>query len=131
MQDSIQRVELEAFFDAFANAFAAFDGAEIARRYASPYVALQGDGALACFQTSADIGAYFQRVLDGYRNEGCASCRFQRLDITPLGRHSTLASLSWELLDAKQKVLRAWRESYTLRRRADRLEIFASVDHVE
>jgi hypothetical protein len=131
MQDSKLRVEAANFFDAFVSAFESFDGDEIARRYAAPYVSLHGDGSLECFETPVFISAYFQRVLDDYRQKGCRSCRFSNLDVAPLGHQCVLATVSWELLDEGEKVLSSWRESYCLRRINGVLEVFASVDHVE
>lgn len=113
------------------SAFKSFEGDEIARRYAAPYVALHGDGSLKCFETSALVSAYFQRVLDDYRQKGCCSCRFSNLDVAPLGQQCVLATVSWELLDEHEEVLSFWRESYSLRRINGLLEVFASVDHVE
>ncbi|MGL4285333.1 MAG: hypothetical protein ACRCVA_03255 [Phreatobacter sp.] len=120
----------EAFFDAFVVAFQSFRGSEIAQRYAAPYVALHGDGSRDCFGSDAEIARYFQRVVSAYHDQGCRSCRYHDLVVTPLGRQSALASVTWELLSAEGVVMSAWRESYNLCRSGGGFRVFASVDHV-
>jgi len=131
MHDTGLHDEAARFFDAFVKAFETFDGQVVARRYAAPYVSLRADGSLECFESQATVAAYFQRVLDNYRDSGCRSCRFDGLEVQALGRHCLLATVTWELLNEHRQVLSAWRESYSMRRVGASLEIFASVDHVE
>jgi hypothetical protein len=118
------------FFDAFVEAFCSFDGRFVAERYAAPYVALNAEGGLRCFATYEDIATYFQQVLDTYYARGCRSCRYQDLDVVPLGIQSALASVTWELLAEDGAFVTRWRESYNLLRTVDGLRVFASVDHV-
>jgi len=124
LQDEVRR-----FFEDFVAAFAAFDGALIARRYGAPYLALNAAGEARLFATAADIGDYFQIIVDRYFAQGCRSCRFHGLEITPLGSAAVLASLNWELLDEGGEVIGAWRESYNLTRGFDGLRIHVSTDH--
>ncbi|WJN58543.1 MULTISPECIES: hypothetical protein [unclassified Pseudomonas] len=126
LQDEVRR-----FFEDFVAAFAEFDGALIARRYGAPYLALNAAGEARLFATAADIGDYFQGIVDQYFAQGCRSCRFHGLEITPLGCAAVLASISWELLDSGGEVIGAWRESYNLTRGADGLRIHVSTDHSE
>lgn len=124
MQDAMRR-----FFDAFVDAFASFDGTLIAERYAAPYLAFDAAGEARLFTCHADIGAYFQGIVDHYFADGCRACRFHTLQVTPLGAGAALASLSWELLDAGAEVLGSWRESYNLIRTANGWSIGVSTDH--
>ena len=121
--------ELRRFFEDFVTAFAAFDGALIARRYGAPYLALNAAGEARLFATAADIGDYFQGIVDQYFAQGCRSCRFHGLEIRPLGCAAVLASLSWELLDDGGEVIGAWRESYNLTRGVEGWRIHVSTDH--
>lgn len=123
--------DAEAFFDEFVSAFSRFDGDQIARRYAVPYLAMNADGSSAVFASRQDIGHYFQGVLDEYRRSGCRSCRYVALDVLPLGARCMLATVSWELLRDDASVLVGWSESYQLTRGHDGLRIFASVDHAD
>jgi hypothetical protein len=49
MDDRQLKREAAAFFDDFVEAFRSFDGAEIARRYATHYLARHDDGSTDCF----------------------------------------------------------------------------------
>lgn len=125
----IDAAELHAFFDDFVVAFAGFDGALVAQRYAAPYMAIGADGTTRVFENSAQIAAYFQQVLDDYRRQGCHACHYQRLEFMSLGTSSCVASVSWELLNEQGQVLSGWRESYNLVRLAEGLRIRVSTDH--
>ena len=122
-------VEAAAFFDAFVQAFATFDGAQVARRYFAPYLARHGDGSLDCFSDPTQIAAYFQRILDAYHERGCRSCAYESLDVSGMGRDCLLATVTWSLLQGNGSLVARWRESYSLARTPDGLKIFASVDH--
>lgn len=124
MQDAMQQ-----FFDAFVSAFASFDGALIAQRYRAPYLALNAEGEARLFATNADIGAYFQGIVDQYFAQGCRACRFSDLQVTALGAAAALATVSWELLDADAQVLGGWQESYNLVHTAGGWRICVSTDH--
>jgi ketosteroid isomerase-like protein len=121
--------EAAAFFDAFVEAFRSFDGERIAQRYNVPYLAVDAKGASRCFSVHAEIGRYFQQVLDAYRAQGCGSCRYKDLQVQALGRTSLLATVTWELLGEGDRVISSWRESYTLVRTAGCLRVLGSVDH--
>lgn len=121
--------ELQAFFEDFCRAFANFDGALIARRYAEPYLAVDAEGGLRSFASRQQIGDYFQRVLDDYHHQGCRRCRFDALQYQALGGASVLASVTWQLLREDESLALSWRESYTLVRTPEGLRIFASIDH--
>ncbi|MEO4046009.1 hypothetical protein AAFN46_02815 [Pseudomonas sp. CAU 1711] len=117
------------FFDEFVEAFACFDGALVAQRYLSPYLAFHSPEELRVFASAADIAVYFQGILDDYRARGCRACRYRDLHVTALGADCALASVTWELLDAAGGVIAAWRESYNLCRVEGRYRVFASTDH--
>ncbi len=121
--------EAQAFFEAFASAFRAFDGPIIAQRYVAPYLSLSAEGTLRQFATQEQIGEYFHNIVAQYHNQGCRACRFNTLAVTPLGSNSALASITWELLRSDDSVVSSWRESYTLMRTPDGLRIFTSIDH--
>jgi len=121
--------EIRQFFDRFMSDFPGFSGERIASRYAAPYMAVHADGSARLLATPADIVAYFDGVLDDYRRMGCIGCRYQQLQVQPLGAHAALATVTWVLEKADAQVLSSWRESYTLVRIDGQLKIRASVDH--
>jgi len=118
-----------AFFDEFTAVFPTFDGAQIALRYAAPYLAIHADGSSDLFPTTESIASYFQRIVDGYRNSGCHSCWYRHLEIVPMGGTAVLGTVTWELLRSDGSVLAVWRESYNLAYLSGRLKAFVSVDH--
>jgi hypothetical protein len=52
------------------------------------------------------------------------------MEVAALGRECALGTVTWDLLNDAQDVLRSWRESYNLCRVDGELKVFASVDHV-
>jgi hypothetical protein len=56
-------IRVERFFDDFVTAFATFDGATIAQRYGTPYMACPTEGPLKLFGSHDEIAAYFQDVV--------------------------------------------------------------------
>lgn len=123
--------KVEDFFDGFVEAFKSFNGGEIAALYVAPYLAMDGDGAHRCFNTQVEIVDYFQGVVDYYAEQGCRSCRYGDLDVVPISGHSTLATVTWELLREDHSVIDSWRESYNLMHDNSQLFVFATIDHTE
>lgn len=123
--------EIQQFFEAFCIAFSQFDGTLIAQRYATPYTSLNADGTLQVFGTQEQIAQYFQNFLNKYYEQGCRTCRFQALQVVPLGQMSALASVTWELLRHDRSVASTWRESYNLTLSSHEFRIYASTDHAE
>jgi hypothetical protein len=129
VSEAVSSRQAKVFFDEFVEAFATFDGNEIARRYRVPYLAVQAEGTGRVFQTRAAIAEYFQRIVDGYQSGGCRSCRYGDLEVTAIGRDAALGTVTWDLLRAEGSAITSWRESYLLVRADERLETLASIDH--
>jgi len=119
------------FFDRFVAAFASFDGAEVAALFAVPGVAHRRDGSLVALTTRADVLAYYQSALDGYHRDGCRAARWSELAVTPMGRRSLLAAVTWELLREDGGAQVRWRQSYALSLTADGPKVFAASMHAE
>jgi hypothetical protein len=113
------------FFDEFVEAFESFDGARLAERYASPYLAFHANGRSDVFSSNQDIAKYFQR------EKGVRSCSYKNLAVVRVGHESAFATVTWKLHAQDGNVLLAWRESYNLWFRGDKCLVFASTDHVE
>ena len=123
--------QAEAFFDRFATAFATFDAALVAELFATPGVALRKDGSIVALTTREDVVRYYHAALDSYRRAECRSCRWAELELTPMGRRSVLAAVTWDLLREDGSVLTQWRQSYGLSFSEAGPRIFASAMHVE
>jgi len=126
----ISQHELHAFFTSFCEDFARFDGALVARRYATPYLALNADGVLQHFTTPDATARYFQQHLDRYHEQGCRSCAYEALESVALGEQGCLASVTWRLHAEPDHLISTWRESYNLLRGPQGLLVYASTDHL-
>lgn len=121
-----------AYFDRFARAFATFDGTQVAYLFATPGVALRTDGSLIPLTTREDVVRYYRTALERYHRDGCRSCTWSELAVTPMGRRSLLATVTWNLVREDGTVFTRWRQSYSLRNMQDREpKAFASAMHVE
>jgi len=119
----------QAFFDEFDRAFATFNGAVVAARYAAPYLAVRSDGSSECFVTNDAIATYFQRLLDHYRRQGCRTCRHRDLRVVEAGSAAAFATVTWRLSDDDGRSVHTWRESYNLLLSNGRFRVCASVSH--
>lgn len=120
-----------AFFDSFVAAFATFDPAAVADLFATPGVALRADGSLVALSTGDDVVRYYRAALEGYHRNGCRSCRWANLQVTPTGSRSMLAAVTWDLIHEDGSVMRTWRQSYFLQQSDDGPKAFASAPHVD
>lgn len=121
--------QARVFFDDFVQAFATFNGQTIAERYLSPYLAFHSAYSARVFTTNAETAAYFQTIVDGYKDQGCQQCRYKDMAVVPLGEECAVATVSWELLAEDLSVLSVWRESYNLCLVQGRFMVFTSTDH--
>ena len=125
----MSRAHVQAFFDAFDEAFASFDGDVIAQRYAEPYLACRADGDAESFADADATGRYFQGVLDDYRAAGVETCRHRDLEVAWSDDRHADAAVTWELVGSGGDVIVSWRESYLLVEHDGRLLVRASIDH--
>ena len=126
-----QSTQAQAFFDRFATTFASFDAAIVAELFATPGVAHRRDGSIVALTAREDVLRYYQAALDNYRRNGCRSCRWLDLEVTPMGSRSMLAAVTWELLREDGSLLSRWRQSYALSQSEAGPKIFASSMHAE
>lgn len=121
---------INAFFTAFVEDFSAFDGSQIATRYSAPYVAIATTGERRILGSHAEIAQYFDGFLAQYQAQGCRSCGYQDLQISPFSPTQLMASVTWQLFDAQHQIVITWRESYLLLQIDIDWKIVMSIDHV-
>jgi hypothetical protein len=119
------------YFDRFVAAFGTFDPALISDLFATPGVTLRADGSLVALTTRDDVIRYYQAATEGYHRNGCRSCRWADLKVTPTGNRSMLATVTWDLLHEDGSVMVTWRQSYYLRDGNDGPKAFASASHAD
>ena len=132
-RNTVNRLTIEAtqFFDAFVAAFVTFDGSVVARLFVHPYLAVDQHGNQKVFDGPEDTAKYFQVHLDSYKSTGSESCRYQLLEVVPVGAQGALASVTWRLENADGKEISSWRESYCVSRHSGQMLAYASIDHAE
>lgn len=102
------------YFDRFVEAFATFDGEQVAELFTTPFVTLRSDGLLIGLSSRGDVVRYYQAALDKYHSDGCRSCLWSELSVTPIGSRGLLAAVTWDLLREDGAVVTHWRQSYGL-----------------
>ncbi len=124
--DADRQQAIAKVFDAFVTAFATFDGAVLARLFATPGVTLRRDGSLLGFSGQQDVATYYQAALDRYRAAGFSSCRYASLDTHALSPTTIVATAAWDLVHRDGGVISQWRQSYFMTHRAGEWRIFGS-----
>jgi ketosteroid isomerase-like protein len=122
--------DVRAFFEAYNEAFASFDGHRIATLYHLPTMTVRGDGSVHCLRSREELARFFQGVADTYRSDGSAGSRFEELQVGPIGGRSALATLDWKMLRSDGSLIREWRQSYNLVRFGSGWQILVSTFHL-
>ena len=121
--------DIKVFFDRFVEDFPSFSGKVIASRYIAPYTVMSSDGDIWQCNEPSDVEEYFQSLLDKHSSEGVLTCKYDDLEYSAIGNRCFLATVSWTMMGAEEKVISNWRESYNLLRTDFGLKIFTSIDH--
>lgn len=120
---------LKAFFDAYARAFEARDGARIAGFYSVPCMSVRADGSLHAYRSRAEVEAFFKGVADAYHGEGMRHSEAKDLQVVPVGSQSVLATVDWFIYREDRSLIRPWRQSYNLVRADGDWRILLSTFH--
>jgi ketosteroid isomerase-like protein len=123
-------VEISSHYKAYADAFHARSGAQIADFYCTPCISMRGDASVHCFQSRPEIEKFFQGVADTYYEEGLRRSEIKNLEVVPIGGRSLLASMDWVFYRGDGTLLKQWRQSYNLVRVDGRWKILLSTFHV-
>jgi hypothetical protein len=124
-------LEMSAFLNRYNEAFATFDGEQIAELYCVPTITMRGDGSIHCFQSREEIVRFFQGVADTYKGAGTTGAAATDLVAVPLGERSALATVTWRQLQADGSLGRQWRQSYNVVRFAEGWLILAATFHLD
>jgi hypothetical protein len=126
--DQIAR-EASKYFDHFVEAFATFEGENVARLFTFPYLSVDHNGNRRVFSKFEETAKYFQEHLDSYKSSGSKSCSYDSLEVTPIGERGALAAVTWSLRNAAGSEINTWRESYCVLRNSGQMLAYASIDH--
>jgi hypothetical protein len=81
-------VEMSSFYNAYAEAFHARSGSQIADFYCAPCISIRGGGSTHWFESRPQIEEFFQRVADTYYDEGLRRSEVKNLEVVPIGERS-------------------------------------------
>ena len=130
MTSSSLIAEISSFYKAYAEAFHARSGAQIAEFYCTPCISMRGDASIRWFQSRPETEKFFQAVADTYYEEGLRSSETRNLEVVPIGGRSLLATMDWVFYRGDGTLLKQWRQSYNLVRTDGRWQILLSTFHV-
>jgi hypothetical protein len=122
--------EIGSFYKAYAEAFHARSGTQIADFYYTPCISMRGDASIHCFQSRSETERFFQGVADTYYEEGLRRSETKNLEVVPIGGRSLLATMDWVFYRGDGTLLKQWRQSYNLVRVDGRWQILLSTFHV-
>jgi ketosteroid isomerase-like protein len=83
--------EISSYYKAYADAFHARSGTQIADFYCTPCISMRGDASIHCFQSRPETEKFFQGVADTYYEEGLRRSEIKNLEVVPIGGRSLLA----------------------------------------
>jgi ketosteroid isomerase-like protein len=122
--------EISSYYKAYADAFHARSGTQIADFYCTPCISMRGDASIHCFQSRPETEKFFQGVADTYYKEGLRRSEIKNLEVVPIGGRSLLASMDWVFYRGDGTLLKEWRQSYNLVRIDGRWRILLSTFYV-
>lgn len=122
--------EVRSLYTAYADAFHARSGTQVADFFYTPCMSMRGDASIHSFQTPAETARFFQGVTDTYYEEGLRRSEFQNLQVIRIGGRSLLASMDWIFYRGDGTLLKQWRQSYNLVRVDGRWKIVMSTFHI-
>jgi hypothetical protein len=122
--------EVRALFEEYSEAFASFDGKQVAMLYYIPTITMRGDGSIHCLRSDKELAVFFQGVIDTYRRDGYIGSNIKNFEVLPIGDLSALATMDWEMLRQDKSLIRRWRQSYNVVRTPAGWRILVATFHV-
>ena len=123
-------VQIGSHFRAYADAFHARSGTQIADFFCTPCISIRGEASIHWLQSRPEIEKFFQGVSDTYYEEGLRESEIKNIEVVPIGGRSLLATMDWVFYRGDGTLLKQWRQSYNLVRIDSRWKIVLSTFHV-
>jgi ketosteroid isomerase-like protein len=76
--------EISSYYKAYADAFHARSGTQIADFYCTPCISMRGDASIHCFQSRPETEKFFQGVADTYYEEGLRRSEIKNLEVVSI-----------------------------------------------
>lgn len=122
--------EAKRFFKEYRAVFDTGDMDEFSKRFAEPFVSIRADGTIQSMPTNESASEFFEHVSSLWKAEGYDSFRTRDYEVTPIGSSAMLVTLSWDMLDKDNQLIKEWRQSYNLVKQDDVWQVYASTFHI-
>lgn len=119
----MKRIEVQAFFETYRDAFNRLDGDAVAELWHTPSAITntrtgEASAQLACWPEDAAMRANHRVLCDAYRGSGYHHADFTLVDCISLGANHAFANLRWTLWHDDGSLLQAFHTGYNLLRTA-------------
>ena len=111
-------LQIERFFENYAERYMASDVDAIAAMYETPLLAVREGKAIHLGDDEA-VRNHFASLMAAYRKAGAKRAAISALSTVPLGRSSLLTTVRWSVQSDDGTVLRDFATSYHMLRRED------------
>jgi hypothetical protein len=120
----MSRTEVQAFFEAYRDAFNRLDGDAVAALWHTPSAITntrsgEASAQLTLWSADAPMRANHRALCDLYRGNGYRDARFEIVDCINLGAHHAFANVHWSLWRHDGSLLQEFRTGYNLLRTAE------------
>jgi ketosteroid isomerase-like protein len=119
----------DAFLRDYAAAFAAGEATAVANFYDVPCLTMRADETVRVFPDRRELETFFRKVISAYLGDGMASFDSSPPDLAPMGVGCCGLTCDWNMRRADASVIRAWRQTYLLRRGEAEWRVIASIFH--
>jgi hypothetical protein len=120
--------DLSPFFARYAERYMASDVDAISAMYEAPLLALR-EGRVIHLADRTAVRAHLADVMAGYARSGAARADIAALDVVPLGKSSLVATVRWQVRDAKGALIKDFRTTYQLVRAPEHWRILSYTNH--
>lgn len=119
---------ITAYFAQYAERYMASDVDAISVLYESPLLAVREGRAIHLPDRTA-VREHLAELMKAYQSAGAARAEIAELDVVPLGKSGSMATVRWHVLNEAGTLLRDFRTTYHLLRAGDAWRILSYTNH--
>lgn len=120
--------EIGDFFTRYADRYMASDVDWVSGVYEAPLLAVREGRAIHVADSTA-VREHLSELMKAYRSAGAARADIAELDLMPLGKSSTMATVRWHVADEAGTLIRDFRTTYHLLRVDEGWRILSYTNH--
>lgn len=120
--------DLDTYFARYAERYMASDVDAISALYEAPLLAVR-EGRAMHLGDRAAVDEHLAELMAAYAASGATRADIARLDVTDLGRSSSLVTVNWHVRDAAGALLKDFRTTYQLLRVGGSWRILSYINH--